>query len=469
MHNFLTIESLKKSKNKDVSHAGLLMRRASIYRMIQRLDLARADADEALKLEPNNFHLLTIRANWARQDGLFDSALADYDAAIALKPSASVNFFFKGLILKEKRDFRGAIEQLDRAIELEPNNAEYYCSRGRLYTYLPNLDSAIEDLNTAVAFDPQNSDFLHWRGRIHRDRQECFEAMRDFESALKLTGDDIDYAWRGIMHSHLRKNVAALEDVAKAISLAPNNSFHYQFQGIINFGLDNAEVALESMSKAIELMPTWAGHYVWRAAVLYEGRDMDATMADLDKAVQLRSDEVSLFWRALAYLDVGEIKKAQYDLEAAYRMSSSPISSRIPFWRGVVALLQQETEISERFFTEATRLAADERKAGKYCEPARISLLKDKTGKTARDLYREMFDADFTVDNPKTEHSHLFLLSKLFPENNYIKKTLTWFEKTRKNVYLPSVTKPPSSPLSSSRSSHLEESEKPSSMANNPR
>lgn len=430
----------KKAKNKSVSHAGILMRRAALFRKLDQKEKAKADAELALKLEHTSSNFFRIRGSWAREDHEYDAALADFDSAIALDPGASIHHFFKGLVLKEKKDYRLAIEQIDRAIELEPNNAEYYCSRGRMYTYISDYDSALSDLNSAVDFDPQNSDYWHWRGRIRRERQECVEAMRDFETALRITNDDIDYAWRGIMQSHLKNNMAALEDINKAIALASNNSFHYQFRGIIYFGLENMSAARENFAKAIELLPDWAGHYVWRSAAC-EASDLQMAMADLDRAVQLRPDDVSLFWRALAYLAVGETKKAQYDLEAAYKVSS-PITARIPYWRGIVALLNKDEAAAQRFHDETLRLASSERKVARFSEPARCYLFREKNRKKCRDCYRQMFDNYFTIDNVKTEQSHLELLARLFPENTNVKKVLAWFEKTRKNVYLPSVTKP---------------------------
>ena len=107
-----------------------------------------------------------------------------------------------------------------------------------------------------------------------------------------LVGDDIDYAWRGIMHSHLKRNKEALVDIDQAIKLSPNNSFHHQFRGIIFFGLEKYKKAIEDFSGAIALLPNWAGHYVWRAAVHYELEQWDSTANDLDMAVKLRPDEV---------------------------------------------------------------------------------------------------------------------------------------------------------------------------------
>jgi tetratricopeptide (TPR) repeat protein len=441
----------RKAKNRDISHGGLLLRRASIYRKMQQADAARQDADAGIKLEPDNASYYRIRGNWAREDGDFTQALGDFDAAITLDPSNAMYHFCKGLVLKETKDYRGAIRHLDDAIALEPSNGEYYCSRGRLYSHLGELDAALADLNKAVELDPQNSDYLHWRGRIRRDRQECVEAMRDFEAALRITGDDIDYAWRGIMHSHMKNNLAAIEDIDRAIALAPTNSFHFQFRGIIHFGLENLDAAKTNFSKAIELLPDWAGHYVWRAAIYSEKRDLPHALRDLDKAVRLRADEVSLFWRGLSYLDMGETTKALYDLEGAHKSAMLPVHSRIVFWRGVAHALLGESDTAERFYDETLRLANAECKVARYAEPARVYLLRQQGKKKARDLYRQLFDSFYTIDNAKTEQSHLELLSRLFPTNAAVRKTLSWFERTRKTIFLPSVMQRPSSPPSSSK------------------
>jgi hypothetical protein len=41
----------------------------------------------------------------------------------------------------------------------------------------------------------------------------------------------------------------------------------------------------------------------------------------------------------------------------------------------------------------------------------------------------------YTVDNAKTENTHLELLARLFPSNKAIARTLKWYTKRRRQVY----------------------------------
>jgi tetratricopeptide (TPR) repeat protein len=395
--------------------------------------------------------------------------LDDFNLAVELEPEIAIYHFCRGLVFKEMKDYAQAVANLDRAIEIEPNNAEYYCSRGRLHSHRNNTDEALADMNKAVELDSANSDYLHWRGRIRRDRQECVEAMADFEAAVKMTGDDIDYAWRGIMHSHLKRNKEALADIDQAIKLAPSNSFHYQFRGIIYFGLERYDSAIADFSEAIKLLPNWAGHYVWRAAVQYELEQWNNTATDLDKAVSLRPDEVSLFWRALLALQQRQIWQARTDLTAAIQAASRPMHSRIYFWDGIAKWLGEEKDEALKSWQESYRLSVVEKKVSRHTEPARIWLLGPTIGdlvgvfnsgvnnnnnnngdavlvnitaidpslcvKEAKALYEATFDGAYTIDNTKTENSHLDLLHRLFPKNSAIKDVARWFKKKRMATY----------------------------------
>lgn len=55
--------------------------------------------------------------------------------------------------------------------------------------------------------------------------------------------------------------------------------------------------------------------------------------------------------------------------------------------------------------------------------------------KEAKKLYKATFDGAYTIDNTKTENSHLDLLHRLFPKNSAIKEVARWFRKKRLAIY----------------------------------
>jgi len=427
----LDIKNGDPEKNQDTPVGVILLRRALNYRHMKENKKAEADVAKAISLDAENPHYYRIRGNWRREDKDLSGALEDYALAISLQPTGAVNHFCSGLVYKDQKNYVCAINCLNTAIQLEPENANYRCSRGRMHSQVGAYEDAIKDLDYAITLDPNNSDYLHWRGRIFRENQECEKALKDFEQALSITKDDIDFAWCSIMYSQIKDNKKSLHYINKAIEMAPENSFHHQFKGILNFGLGHNEVGMESFNAAINLYPNWSGHYVWRAAVYCELGEIALATDDLDTAVHLKADETSLFWRGLLHLGLKEFTKAKYDLLAAMHEAENPCHSRILFWLGVAHSLDNEKERAQELWEQTLKTANKEVRVAHYNEPARVALVAHEDEKQARKFYTQFFQAQFTVDNMKTESVHLILLSSLFPTNKAIANVAHWFEQER--------------------------------------
>jgi len=277
----------------------------------------------------------------------------------------------------------------------------------------------------------------------------------DFEKAVRLTGEDVDYAWRGIAYSQLRRFDEALTDIKTAISLAPNNPHHRQLAGILAFALGKQVDALQALSGAIALQPQVATHYVWRAAVHIDLGEHQSAMRDLDLAVQLEASEVPLFWRGLLYLSAGQRKKALYDLKAALKESKAPLETvgpmsppaRVLFWLAVTNRLEGDDVEASKLFSRCLNSAQEETKASKHTEPARVSLLLESDVSSAKKLYKLFLQGFSSADAPKTELGHLDLLGKLFPDNSAISEIRPWLQ-----AQLKSATASPSGSTSSSSS-----------------
>jgi tetratricopeptide (TPR) repeat protein len=80
---------------------------------------------------------------WAAK-GEFDLALADYDQALALNPKHADAYYHRGMVWGAKGDVDRAIADFDRAIELNPGPglARYY--RGHIGHFKEDLQRQID-------------------------------------------------------------------------------------------------------------------------------------------------------------------------------------------------------------------------------------------------------------------------------------------------------------------------------------
>src|SRR5665213_4386502 len=111
--------------------ARVYAQRASLQRD-KRPDLALADYDAALKVQPYFVDALNGRA-WIRMTrGEYDSALEDLNKAIDLTPAASAapTRYYRGYAFLKLANYSSALTDLNEAQKLQPNNADVYLARG---------------------------------------------------------------------------------------------------------------------------------------------------------------------------------------------------------------------------------------------------------------------------------------------------------------------------------------------------
>jgi tetratricopeptide (TPR) repeat protein len=148
--------------------------RALDFYLVQDLDNALADLNEAIQCEPQFFLPYFNRAvvrykqmeyqkvarDYEKKDKKLDSMPAiknadhelvkrDLDKVIELAPDFVFAHYNRGNILAALKDYRAAIVDYDRALELDPNLAEAYYNRGLTHIFLGNNRQGVQDLSKA--------------------------------------------------------------------------------------------------------------------------------------------------------------------------------------------------------------------------------------------------------------------------------------------------------------------------------
>ena len=141
------------------------------FYLVQDLDNALADLNEAIKCQPHFFLSYFNRAvvrykqmeyqRVAQEQDKNESAKPivkgadhelvkrDLDKVVELAPDFVFAYYNRGNILAALKDYRAAIVDYDRVLELDPNLAEAYYNRGLMYIYMGNNRQGVEDLSKA--------------------------------------------------------------------------------------------------------------------------------------------------------------------------------------------------------------------------------------------------------------------------------------------------------------------------------
>jgi tetratricopeptide (TPR) repeat protein len=123
--------------------------RGNAYARKGQHDLAIADFDQAVRLNPNDAGLYYNRGRAYAKKGLADSAISDYDHAIRIDPNNAALYFARGFAYESKKRYEQAISDYDRVINFNPYNPVPYYTRGLAKQKKGDFAGAMADFNRA--------------------------------------------------------------------------------------------------------------------------------------------------------------------------------------------------------------------------------------------------------------------------------------------------------------------------------
>lgn len=196
---------------------GAYASRGAYYRETRkRFDLARADLDQAITLNPRIATAWNDKGMIFVDQAQFDSALICFDRAVQLKPDLAPARSNRGAIFLGRGNPAGAVADLTVAIELSPRLFNARTNRALAYTMLREHEKAIADLRGALELEPGNPSapaVLNALGlelaALNRQR----EAIGEFDRAIQTAPDA---GPRGIYMLNRSRAWWAVGDRAKA-------------------------------------------------------------------------------------------------------------------------------------------------------------------------------------------------------------------------------------------------------------
>lgn len=210
-------------EGRKLDRARLLHNRSQIQLKLGRPDLAIADLNRVIELDPHHADHYFDRARVQREleDPL--SAVADYSAAIALGLPFPEEYYNRADTWSEIGEHARALADLDRALVLDPEHLEALISRAALRFSLNDMAGAEADARRGLELAPGEPRLLCSLALVHSERGELEQA-----DGLLTTAID-----RGVGIAELWANRAA-----------------------VRFERGDAESAIRDLDQAIELDDT---------------------------------------------------------------------------------------------------------------------------------------------------------------------------------------------------------------------
>jgi len=153
---------IQSGKETPVNLAIAYYNRGNAYIYTEKLDLAIADFDKAIELDPKYeaaaaaaSNAYSKRANAYDFKDEYDKAIADYGKLIELHPKDAEAYVGRGADYTRTGKYDLAIADFDKAIELDPKNGTAYYNRGFAYNRKGDHDRAVADVKKANELDPR--------------------------------------------------------------------------------------------------------------------------------------------------------------------------------------------------------------------------------------------------------------------------------------------------------------------------
>jgi tetratricopeptide (TPR) repeat protein len=254
----------------------------------------------------------------------YDLALADFNESIRLNPTEARVYVSRGGVYLARQDYKRAITDFSEGIRLDPEYAFAYFQRGFAYHALEEPDKAYDDYTMAIRWDPKYITSYLNRGIILYTRRGDFEAgITDFTTALRLGPDNINALMhRGVAQGANGEFDKGFADLNRAIELSPEFARAYYYRGVLFSLRGSADRALADYTAALRLDNKSAEAYVARAAIYAQLNQHDKAIADLTDAIKILPNASGPFYnRGYSYFAKGQYDRAAADYSEAIRLN----------------------------------------------------------------------------------------------------------------------------------------------------
>jgi tetratricopeptide (TPR) repeat protein len=262
-------------------------------------------------------------------------AISDCERSLELNDLHASTFDVLGELYYRNGRYEDALDAYADFADLAPGDIRTATNRGVVFMALGRYEDALPLLDQAIATTPDYGAAYQLRAETRLRLDDVEGARDDAEQAVELLPDDVQ--------SLIIQAFVALysEDFATAFAIADTLERRGEDEALVRllrgytYAFDgNAPAALEELDRAIDLAPTLAEAYDSRSYAKYVAGDYAGALADASRALELVEPYARsirgeiLYHRALARFALEDAQGAESDAREALALRPVPLIER---------------------------------------------------------------------------------------------------------------------------------------------
>ena len=287
-------------------------------------------------------------------------ALADLEKSLSLDPGNGNAFIIRGMLYSTKGKLKQAIQDLDRSIQILGNNNVAYMYRGIAHALLGNNQMAIHDFDQSIVSNPENPLAYALRGAAYGELKQYKKAIDDCNHAIALDDKGIEiFDIRASVYAKSGNFDAAMQDVDRAIALDPGNARGYFTKAKVFRGMKQYDKALQGLEKSMDVDRKYVATY--NALAWLQATCPDAMHRDGKNAIKMARIAIS-YEKSPEHYDTLAASLAcdsQYDQAVAAQRQAIQMAKEEGFSKDIVDKMERRLKIygeNKPFITEEEEL-----------------------------------------------------------------------------------------------------------------
>ncbi len=265
-------------------------RAASLLR-VGRVEVAKAEIEQALRLDPQNSLAFSLQSIIAVTQNDKEKALDLAGKAVQADKNSAAAHIAMSYAQQASFDLKGALNSMKEAVTVEPENALAWARLAEIQQSFGRLDESLRAANKAVELNPNIARTQTVLGFAYLTQVKIKESMAAFEKAIELD-QAAPLPRLGLGLAKIRKGCLeeGRKDIEIAVSLDPDNSLLRSYLGKAYYEEKQDKMANDQYQMAKEFDPQDPTPFFYEAIKKQtENRPVEA-LQEMQKAIDLNDN-----------------------------------------------------------------------------------------------------------------------------------------------------------------------------------